>query len=90
MTLPKVIRSGCQPSTAASSPYMPDRLTRKPVITSSVISNAPSSWAIAASPALNPGSGGITPMFAAAASVITAAISPGCAAKAARTASMSL
>ncbi len=90
ITLPKVIRSGDHPSCAPSSPYMPDRLTRNPVITSSVISSAPSAWAASASPALKPASGGTTPMFAAAASVITAAISPGWRANASRTAARSL
>ncbi len=58
--------------------------------TSSLINSAPSAWAISASAALNPGIGGTTPMLAGAASVITAAISPGWPANAARTASMSL
>ena len=45
---------------------------------------------ISRSQALKPGAGGTTPMFAGAGSVITAAIRPGCAAKAASSASRSL
>ena len=37
ITLPKVTRSGRQPSTAPSRPHHPDRPTRNPVITSSLI-----------------------------------------------------
>ena len=43
ITLPKVIRSGVQPSTAPSRPHWPWREARKPVITSSLTNSAP--WA---------------------------------------------
>ena len=41
ITLPNVIRSGRQPSTAPSRPQCPERVTRKPVITSSLTNSAP-------------------------------------------------
>lgn len=86
MTLPKVIRSGRTPST----PYQPAFDVRNPVITSSEMYRAPPVAQISFSPALKPSPGGTTPMLPGDASVITHAISPGCAAKAARTASRSL
>ena len=55
-------------------------LARKPVSTSSLISSAPAAWAVSARKRLKPtpssASGGTTPMFAGAASVMIAAISP--------------
>lgn len=71
-------------------PYQPALDVRNPVITSSEMYSAPSAAQISLSPALKPSSGGTTPMFPGDASVITHAISPGCAANAARTASRSL
>ncbi len=59
-------------------------------MTSSEMYSAPLSRHRSRSPWLKPGSGGTTPMLPGEASVITQAISPGCAAKAARTASRSL
>ena len=74
ITLPKVIRSGATPSI----PYRPDAVTRKPVITSSLMNSAPCSWHRSARNVLKPTPsstpGGTTPMLPAAASVITAAI----------------
>ncbi len=90
MTLPKVSRSGAQPSCAASRPYQPAFDTRKPVITSSETNSAPFSRQSRARPPLKPGSGGTTPMLPGEASVITQAISPGWARKAASTAARSL
>ncbi|SLI87758.1 Uncharacterised protein [Mycobacteroides abscessus subsp. abscessus] len=73
-----------------SRPYQPERLTRKPVITSSMINRAPWFSVSSRRPALKPGSGATAPMLPAAASVMTQAISPGLASKAAATASRSL
>ena len=53
-------------------PYQPAAETRNPVMTSSLISSAPCSAVIRRSASVNPGSGGTTPMFPAAASVIDA------------------
>ena len=86
MTLPKVNRS----ASTGSRPYQPDRDTRKPVMTSSMISSAPCSAVIRRSAALNPGSGGTTPMFPGAASVMRQAIWLPRSAKTASTAAMSL
>ncbi|SIN04867.1 Uncharacterised protein [Mycobacteroides abscessus subsp. abscessus] len=58
--------------------------------TSSKIIRAPCSRVISRRPSLNPGPGVTTPMLQGAASVITAAIFPGCSSKAFRTASRSL
>ena len=46
-----------------SRPNQPARLTRKPVITSSLMNSAPFARHSSASPALKPGSGGTTPML---------------------------
>ncbi len=70
ITLPNVNRS----ASTASRPYQPVAETRNPVITSSRINSAPCRWAISSRPALKPGSGATTPMFAAAASVMMHAI----------------
>ena len=86
MTLPKVNRSASTPS----SPYQPARVTRKPVITSSLMSSAPCARHSASRPALKPGSGGTTPMLAAAASVMTQAIWSPSSSKAASTSARSL
>ncbi len=86
ITLPKVIRSAAMPS----RPNQPDRVTRNPVSTSSMISSAPYSWQSPASSSLNPAAGGTTPMFAGHASVITQAICSPCSANACRTAAASL
>ncbi len=86
MTLPNVMRS---PATA-SRPYQPERVTRNPVSTSSMISSAPYSAQSAESSSLKPAAGGTTPMFAGHASVITHAMSPPFSANAWRTASGSL
>lgn len=59
-------------------------------MTSSDTNSAPLAAQASLSPWLNPGSGGTTPMLPGEASVITQAISPGWAAKAACTASRSL
>ena len=72
ITLPNVIRSG---TAEQSRPNQPARETRKPVMTSSLMNSAPCARHSSARPALNPGTGGTTPMFAAAASVITHAMS---------------
>ena len=90
MTLPKVNRSGAQPSPEPSRPHHPAADTRKPVSTSSRISRAPWARVIVRRPALKPGSGATTPMLAAAASVMTAAIRSPCSANAASTAARSL
>ncbi len=71
ITLPKVNRS----ASTGSRPYQPAAETRNPVITSSITSSAPCRDVISRSPALNPGSGAIAPMFPAAASVMTQAMS---------------
>lgn len=63
---------------------------RKPVITSSETNSAPLLRQSSESPLLKPGSGGTTPMLPGDASVITQAIWPGLAAKAASTAARSL
>ena len=55
MTLPYVVRSGAQPSTAPSSPQCPERVTRKPVITSSLTNSAPCARQVSASIRLKPG-----------------------------------
>ena len=68
----------------------PGRETRKPVMTSSMISSAPCRCAISRSAALKPVAGATTPMFAAAASVMTQAICRPCSVKAASTAARSL
>ena len=86
MTLPNVNRS----ASTGSSPYQPDRETRKPVMTSSMISSAPCRAVISRSPALNPGSGATAPMLPAAASVITQAMSAPYSAKQSSTAARSL
>jgi hypothetical protein len=86
ITLPNVTRSPATPST----PYQPERVTRNPVSTSSMMSSAPADRHADASRALNPGAGGTTPMLAGQASVITQAMSPPLAAKACRTDSPSL
>lgn len=86
MTLPKVMRSGTTPSI----PNQPALLVRNPVMTSSETKSAPFSAQASLRPWLKPGSGGTTPMLPGEASVMTQAISPGWAAKAARTASRSL
>jgi hypothetical protein len=86
MTLPNVIRSAA----TGSRPYQPDRVTRKPVSTSSMISSAPCRAHSSASSSLNPSAGGTMPMLAGHASVMTQAISSPRAANAARTASASL
>ena len=86
ITLPNVVRSPATPS----RPYQPDRVTRKPVSTSSMISSAPCSRHCAASSSLKPSAGGTMPMLAGHASVITQAISSPRAAKTCRTASASL
>jgi hypothetical protein len=65
-------------------------VTRKPVITSSSTSSAPYRSQRALRPALKPGSGGTTPMLAAAASVMTTAISSPCSSNAVSTADRSL
>src|SRR5712675_3799761 len=70
ITLPNVTRSPATPST----PYQPEEVTRNPVSTSSMISNAPADSHSEASRALKPGAGGTMPMFAGHASVMTAAI----------------
>ena len=86
ITLPNVIRSPAMPS----CPYQPDRVTRKPVSTSSMTSSAPYSAHSAASSSLKPAAGGTTPMFAGHASVMTHAMSWPCSANACRIASASL
>ena len=86
ITLPKVNRS----ASTGSRPYQPAALTRNPVITSSMINNAPCRAVISRRPALNPGSGAIAPMLPAAASVIRQAISLPNSAKHASTAPRSL
>ena len=73
-----------------SRPYHPAAVTRNPVITSSLMNSAPYSSQSAFSPALNPGSGGTTPMLAAAASVMTQAIVSPTSSKAACTRARSL
>ncbi len=67
-------------------PYQPAGETRNPVITSSLMSSAPLSRHRSASPWLNPGPGGTTPMLAGTASVMIAATSywPSASATAAR------
>ncbi len=84
--MPNVIRSGRTPS----SPNHPAGETRNPVITSSLTNSAPWRRHSSASPALNPGAGGTTPMLPAAASVMTAATSPSYVVKALSTAARSL
>jgi hypothetical protein len=69
MTLPNVNRS----ASTGSSPYQPERDTRKPVMTSSRISSAPCAAVIRRRWPLNPSSGGTTPMLPAAASLMTQA-----------------
>src|SRR5215468_1347756 len=86
MTLPNVNRS----ASTGSSPYQPAADTRNPVITSSRTSSAPFSTVILRSAALKPGRGDTTPMLAAAASVITHAISGPNRSKASATAPTSL
>ena len=71
-----------QPSTAPSRPHWPERLTRKPVITSSLTNSAPWRAQVSARNRLKPGPGGTTPMLPGDASVITQAISSPCSAKA--------
>ncbi len=95
MTLPNVTRSGFHPMPSgtvldASSPHQPAGPTRKPVRTSSTISSAPFAFVICESARLKPRSGARTPMFAAAASTITAAMRSECSSNARRTASRSL
>ena len=75
MTLPKVNRSGGPDAYGPSSPYHPEGEHRNPVITSSLTTSAPCSWAMRRSPSVNPSTGGTTPMLPAAASVMTQAIS---------------
>src|ERR1039457_2702242 len=70
MTFPNVVRSPATPS----RPYQPEDVTRNPVSTSSMISNAPYPWHSSASMSLKPPAGGTTPMLAGHASVITHAI----------------
>ncbi|SHX25174.1 Uncharacterised protein [Mycobacteroides abscessus subsp. abscessus] len=55
-------------------PYQPDRLTRKPVMTSSMMSSAPWFSVMRRSPALKSGPGATVPILPAAASVMTAAM----------------
>src|SRR3954463_12981377 len=86
MTFPKVNRS----ASTGSSPYQPERETRKPVMTSSRISSAPCAAVIRRSAELNPSSGGTTPMLPAAASLMTQAMSLPRSAKTASTAGASL
>ena len=86
MTLPKVNRS----ASTGSRPYQPERDTRKPVMTSSRISSAPCAAVIRRSAALNPSSGGTTPMLPAAASLMTQAMSVPRSANTASTAATSL
>ncbi len=78
------------PSVPRSMPHQPAAETRKPVSTSSEITSAPFACASSTSARLKPGSGGTTPMFAAAASTMTAAMRSPCSSNAARTASRSL
>src|SRR5690606_6371728 len=96
-TLPKVTRSGAHagaptvaPAASCSSPHQPAAPTRKPVSTSSTTSSAPCCRVTSRRNALNPGSGGTTPMFAGAASVMTAATSSPRVANTSRTAATSL
>ena len=90
MTLPNVTRSGRQPSTAPSRPYWPERLTRNPVITSSLMNSAPWRVQVSERNALKPGAGGTTPMFPGEASVIRQAILSPCSANTWSTAAVSL
>ena len=90
ITLPKVIRSGVQPSTAPSRPHPPCSVARKPVITSSLMNRAPWARQVSARKALKPGAGGTTPMLPGDASVIRHAMRDPWASKAAATAARSL
>ena len=89
MTLPNVIRS-TSTGPSGSNAHQPPAETRKPVSTSSETSRAPFACAISAIARLKPGCGTTTPMFAAAASVMTAAMAPGCVSNASRSAASSL
>ncbi len=86
MTLPSVVRSGRMPNRA----WAPPGPIRKPVMTSSKMSSAPSCRVISRRCSRKPGSGAMTPAFATTGSTTTAAICPACSANASVTAVASL
>ncbi len=70
MTLPSVVRSGVTPNSSCAPPAA----TRKPVMTSSKMSSAPTRSHSARSPARKPSTGGTRPMLAAIGSTMTHAV----------------